>query len=114
MHMRVGAPEVRVDKTNEGGRVDPMSVARRLKVRMKSHRSGGARGSYRGRPSATRLQICKHVTQTYILQLCGLDLSVEIGPFQHLVPSHTWRDKRLAFSIYVIKYCLKVRKRTDP
>ena len=36
----------------------------------------------------------KYVTRTYILQLGGLDLSVEIGPLQYLVPSHTLRDRR--------------------
>ena len=114
--MRVGAPEVRVDKTNEGGRADTRSVARNQKLRRESHRSGGARGSYGGSSSTTRLQRCEHVTQTYILQLGGLDLSVEIGPLQHLVPSHTLRDERLSFSfsIYMIEYCLKVRKHTDP
>ena len=56
MHMRVGAPEVRVDKTDEGGRVDTRSAAGKLKVRTESHRSGGARGSYGGKSSATRLQ----------------------------------------------------------
>lgn len=28
--------------------------------------------------------------RTYILQLCCLDLRVQVSPFQNLIPSHSW------------------------
>ena len=30
---------------------------------------------------------------TYVLELCSLDFTVQIGPFEHLVSSHTCEDK---------------------